>query len=64
MTDLKPCKFCGGEIATVRSKNTIDGYVKWVQCKFCEAHGPISKTDHTAAKAWNSSAPTNKGVWQ
>jgi Lar family restriction alleviation protein len=58
MSDLKPCPFCGGEVATITEHQGYqDPTIYAGLCKKCRARGPYCHTEAEAIAAWNRRAP-------
>lgn len=50
MSDLKPCHYCGGEVAYLRFiMQEAD-----VFCPDCNANGPVCDSEEEAIAAWNA----------
>ena len=50
MIELKPCRFCGENVAEILGD---DGNGYFVECGHCWARGPIADTKAKAARLWN-----------
>lgn len=56
---LKPCPFCGAEIAdlalvSISSGNSNDNFIA---CDFCDACGPRDRSEDAAIDKWNERKP-------
>lgn len=53
---LKPCPFCGADVAKVADWSDVDGKEYWVFCQQCAAATGHCETREGAIEAWNRRA--------
>ncbi len=58
MTELKPCPFCGENVAEVMG-DSGNGF--YVECGHCWVRGPVADTKVKAARDWNRRAEVKEG---
>ena len=54
---LKPCPFCGGEVALLKGLCELDNYV---MCLSCRSKTKPYNTKETAINVWNTRKPIQK----
>ena len=51
--ELKPCPFCGSDRVQILGRGSEPYYVN---CKACDAEGPVEYNETAAVKSWNTRA--------
>lgn len=64
MAELKPCPFCGGAEAKLKTHNSRKGLLGikefyYVRCQICRASASVMFTRDEAIEAWNRRSGTN-----